>query len=37
MAILIELGVGAWALYALLLASSAWRSASFVSLLERPG
>jgi hypothetical protein len=37
MALLIELGLGAWALYALLLASSAWRSSSFVSLLERPG
>jgi hypothetical protein len=37
MALLIELGLGALALYALLLASSAWRSSSFVSLLERPG
>jgi hypothetical protein len=37
MALLIEFGAGAWALYALLLASSAWRSSSFVSLLERPG
>jgi len=37
MALLIEFGVGAWALYALLLASPAWRSSSFVSLLERPG
>ena len=37
MALLIELGLGVWALYALLLAGSAWRSSSFVSLLERPG
>jgi hypothetical protein len=37
MALVIELGVGAWALYTLLLASRAWRSSSFASLLERPG
>jgi hypothetical protein len=37
MALVIELGVGAWALYMLLLASPAWRSSSFASLLERPG
>jgi hypothetical protein len=37
MALLLALAVGAWGLYELLLASSGWRSSSFVSLLERPG